>query len=125
MKIKVLLVDDEELILLGWQYMLETEGYQVLTALNAEKAIEIIRKENPDILITDLIMPGMNGVELCKKAKEINPKIEVVLISGHPVGLKNFQIDFIKAGGRDEFLKKPLYKDEIINTIKKITMQTS
>jgi YesN/AraC family two-component response regulator len=119
-KLRILLVDDEAIILIGWQKELEPEGYDVRTALTGREAVEMAKEEKPDIVITDLVIPDMNGVEICRKIKEMYPDTNVVLVSGHPVETKNYVMDFINAGGRDEYLRKPLIEDEIRNTIKKI-----
>jgi two-component system alkaline phosphatase synthesis response regulator PhoP len=117
-KVKILIVDDEELILIAWKKELETEGYEVRTALNGEEAIDEAVKEKPDIVITDLIMPGMNGVEVCTKIKEMYPDTEVVFVSGHPAQTEKQIMNFISAGGRDEYLRKPLLDNEIKDVIK-------
>jgi YesN/AraC family two-component response regulator len=120
MKARILIVDDEALILLGWESSLKSAGYDVKTALNGKEAIEIAYEQKPDIIITDLIMPEMNGVELCRKIKTISPETEVVLISGHPEEIYNYQRDFISAGGREAFLRKPLSMDEMIKAVETI-----
>ena len=117
LKIKILIADDEELILLAWKKELESEGYKVITALNGKLAVDAAAKEKPDIVITDLIMPEMNGVEVCRKIKEMYPDTQVVFVSGHPVQTEKQIMDFIAAGGRDEYLRKPLLKDEIKTVI--------
>jgi CheY-like chemotaxis protein len=122
-RVKILLVDDEEIILVGWQEALEPSGYMVRTSLSGKKAVEMAREEKPDIVVTDLVMPGMSGVEVCKKIKEMYPDTEVVFVSGHPHETEKQMMDFLKAGGRDEFLRKPLFKDEIIKVIEKITRE--
>jgi YesN/AraC family two-component response regulator len=120
MKARILIVDDEALVLLGWESSLKSAGYDVRTALNGKEAIEIAHEQKPDIVITDLIMPEMNGVELCRRIKTISPETEVVLISGHPEAIYNYQSDFISAGGREAFLRKPLSMDEMIKAVELI-----
>ncbi len=120
MKSKILIVDDEELILIGWKYTLRSAGYHVKTALNGKDALNIVKNEKPDIVITDLIMSEMNGVEICKAIKNESPEIDVILVSGHPDETKRFQQEFVEAGGSQEILKKPLSKEEIINAIESI-----
>lgn len=119
-KIKILIADDEELILLGWKKELESEGYEVRTALNGKEAVDAAAKEEPDIVITDLIMPEMNGVEVCRKIKEMYPDTEVLFVSGHPAQTEKQIMNFISAGGRDEYLRKPLLENEIRDVIKTI-----
>ncbi len=117
MKTRILIVDDEALILLSWENSLRSAGYDVKTAINGSKAMEIAHNQKPDIVITDLIMPEMNGVELCKRIKTLSPETEVVLLSGHPEAINKYQQDFINAGGRETILSKPLSINEMINTV--------
>lgn len=117
-KRKILLVDDEELILVGWQETLETAGYHVRTALSGKKAVEMAKEEKPDIVITDLVMAEMNGVDVCREIKKTFPDVDVLLVSGHPDEIRKCQMDFILAGGKDVFLRKPLLDEELVDTVK-------
>jgi len=117
---QILLVDDDELVLNAWKYTLESEGHEVKTALSGAKALESLSKGTPDIIFTDLVMPEMNGVELCSKAKAVYPGVEVVLISGHPGEIEKLQMAFLNAGGKDLFLRKPLLQEEIRDAVKTI-----
>ncbi len=119
-KRKILLVDDEELVLVGWREVLETAGYQVRTALSGKKAVEMAKEEKPDIVITDLVMAEMNGVDVCREIKKTFPDVDVLLVSGHPDEIRKCQMDFILAGGRDVFLRKPLLNEELVDTVKSI-----
>jgi CheY-like chemotaxis protein len=119
-KTRILLVDDEAIILLGWQKELESEGYDVKTALSGRAAVELAKEEKPDIVITDLVMSEMNGVEVCRQIKEMYPDTKVVFVSGHPLETQKHLMPFINAGGTDEYLRKPLLEDEITKTVKKI-----
>jgi CheY-like chemotaxis protein len=76
LKARILIVDDEALILLSWENSLKSAGYDVKTALSGKEAIEITLEQKPDIVITDLIIPEMNGVELCRRIKTISPETE-------------------------------------------------
>jgi len=119
-KPKVLIVDDEGLILLGWEYTLKEAGYEVVTAINGEEAMQVVVQMRPDLVITDLIMSGIDGVKLCSAIRQICPDTEVVLISGHPEQIEKYQQRFIEAGGRAEVLRKPLLRDEIIEAVESI-----
>lgn len=122
-RIKILLVDDEKIILKAYAKELELAGHDVYKAINGQEAIKIAQKDKPDIVFTDLIMPGMDGVEVCKKIKELYPDAEIVLVSGHPEDAAKNQVNFIRAGGRDEWLRKPLGPDELSNTVEKILLR--
>jgi YesN/AraC family two-component response regulator len=120
MKAKVLIIDDEELVLAGWEYALSSAGYQVSKASKGKDAVAIAKREKPDVVITDLFMPVMNGVEICKQIKAVSPGSDVVLISGYPEETPKFQMAFVRAGGRDLFLRKPLFKEELVEAVEKI-----
>ena len=123
MKPRILIVDDEAVIAISWEYLLKEEGYEVKTALNGKEAIETLNDMRPDIVFTDLFMPEMDGIELCKRIKAIYPETEVVLISGNPLQIKNSQRDFINAGGRGDVLMKPVSVATLIETIEDIMMK--
>jgi DNA-binding NtrC family response regulator len=82
-KAKVLVVDDEAIVREALGDWLKDAGYQVFTAENGPKALEVIEKEKPGIMIADLVMPGMDGIELMKRAKEFQPSIEVIIITAY------------------------------------------
>ncbi|RLB71425.1 MAG: response regulator [Deltaproteobacteria bacterium] len=80
---KILVVDDEESIRLLYQEELEDEGYHVKTAASAEEALEIVPDFHPDLVIMDIKMPGMSGVEALIKIKEMDRNIPVILCSAY------------------------------------------
>ena len=122
-KSKVLIVDDEELILRAYKKELEESGYHVLVAQSAKEALAIIKQDKVDIVLVDLVMPEMAGVEMCKVVKALSPDTEVVLMSGYIEEMEKSWIEFIKAGGRDFFLRKPLGERELIDTVKTILIE--
>jgi len=101
---KVLVADDETIVRESLRDWLGDVGHQVLTAENGIQALEIIRKEKPAVLITDLVMPGMDGIELMKKAREIAPGIEVIIITAY--GSIPTAINAIREGAYD-YIEKP------------------
>jgi DNA-binding NtrC family response regulator len=103
-KIKILVVDDEAIIRESLRDWLGDVGYQALTAENGFQALEIIEKEKPGVAIVDLVMPGMDGIELLKRAKEISPSIEVIIITAY--GSIPTAIAAMKEGAYD-YLEKP------------------
>jgi two-component system, NtrC family, response regulator AtoC len=82
-KVKILVVDDEAIVRDSLGDWLKDAGYHVLTAEDGHKALEVIDKEKPGIMIADLVMPGMDGIELMKRAKEQQPRIEVIIITAY------------------------------------------
>ena len=106
-----MLVDDEEGIRKVLGISLSDIGYQVFTAENGEEALEIFRRENPPIVLTDIKMPGMDGIELLRKIKHDNPDTEVIMITGHGdmelaiKSLKYRAIDFVTKPINDDILE--------------------
>lgn len=80
---KILLVDDEDSIHLLYREELEEEGYEIHSALSGEEALEKLGIVNPDLIILDINMPGMNGIEALRQIKGINPAIPVILCSAY------------------------------------------
>ena len=78
----ILCVDDNEQALSVRKFMLETRGYRVLTAAGSEQALELFREGGIDLVLSDLIMPYMDGNELVRRMKELAPEVPTILISG-------------------------------------------
>jgi DNA-binding response OmpR family regulator len=76
---KILLVDDEEGIQLLYQEEFQDEGYEVISAFTGEEALEKFRTESPDLVILDIQMPGMNGIEVLRQMKMIAPQLPIIL----------------------------------------------
>jgi len=105
MEKKILFVDEEEGIRKIQRIVLEDMGYEVFTAENGENALHIFRKTNPPIVITDIKMPGMDGLTLLKKIKQENQDTEVIMVTGH--GDMDLAIKSLKFEATD-FITKPI-----------------
>lgn len=119
-KARILVVDDSKIVLTGFRGILEEAGYEVETAQSGKEAVEKVKSRDFDIVYTDMLMPGMNGSELCEEVKKISSKTPVVLFSGSPQGVANHQTNFIISGGTEKFLRKPLSKNEILHVTKEV-----
>jgi two-component system, NtrC family, nitrogen regulation response regulator NtrX len=111
MKDIILIVDDEESICQSLKAILSDEGYQVLVAGSGEEAVKIVEEEMPQLVLLDIWLPGMDGLETLKAIKEINPQIMVIIMSGH--GTIETAVRATKLGAFD-FIEKPLSLDKII-----------
>jgi CheY-like chemotaxis protein len=111
----VLIVDDEELIRDHLGAMLKREGYSVLTADSAKEAIEKLGETKIDIVISDIEMPEMTGLELLTHIKSQFPHIPVLIITGFT---GKYQNNHIKDSGADGFITKPFKNVEIVESIK-------
>ena len=87
---------------------LRSDVYEVVTAYSGEEGLEVFEKSSPDIVLTDLKMPGMNGLEVLKRVKKANPETEVIIITGH--GDIDSAIEALQYGASD-FINKPI-RDE-------------
>lgn len=104
---KVLLVDDDEDITEFLSYNLRKEGYQLFTANNGRDAISIAKKEHPDLIVLDVMMPGMDGVETCLELKEIPIVQDAVLVFLTARDEDYSQIAGLEAGA-DDYISKPI-----------------
>ncbi len=102
---RILLIDDEEDILEVLSMALRSDGYDVFTAASGEEGIKVFERESPQMVLTDLKMPGMDGLEVLKRIKSSNPDTEVIVITGH--GDMDSAIDALRYGASD-FVNKPV-----------------
>jgi two-component system nitrogen regulation response regulator NtrX len=110
----ILIVDDEMSIIRSLGGLLTDEGYEVLSASNGYEALKIIDAESPDLVLLDIWMPGIDGLETLKEIKRTNPFVQVIIISGH--GTIETAVKATKLGAFD-FIEKPLSIDKVIVTI--------
>lgn len=80
---KILIVDDEEIVLELFRDVLEDEGYKVWAVSSGEEAVEKLKEISFDLIISDIRMPGMDGLELLQRSKEIDPEVEVIIVTGY------------------------------------------
>jgi DNA-binding response OmpR family regulator len=83
---RVLLVDDEEELLKAMKIRLASWGYDVITATNGKEAIRLVKKEVPDAVILDIMMPEMDGIETLKRIRRVNKKIPVLMFTAYSNG---------------------------------------
>ncbi len=110
----LLIVDDEPSILQSLGGLLSDEGFGVTTALNGYEALKIIEAESPDLVLLDIWMPGIDGIETLKEIKNENPNIQVIIITGH--GTIETAVKATKLGAYD-LIEKPLSIDKVIVAI--------
>jgi two-component system response regulator AtoC len=116
-RIKILVVDDEAIVRESLHDWLSDAGYHVLAAEDGPSALEIVKREKPGIVIADLVMPGMDGIELMRKAREIQPHIEVIIITAY--GSIPTAIAAMKEGAYD-YIEKPFCPERAELLIQKL-----
>ncbi len=102
---KVLLIDDEEPIRKVVGLYLRSHGYEVITAEDGQRGIELFQRESPPIVLTDIKMPGMDGIEVLERIKQMSPETEVIVITGHgdmDLAIQSLQLD------ASDFITKPV-----------------
>ena len=113
---KILVVDDEKIIRERMKSLLELEDYTVFIAANGLEALEIFMKEHPQIAIVDVKMPGMDGIEVLGRMKELDPDCEVFIVTGH--GGVETAVQALHKGAFD-YVTKPIEFDELALNIKR------
>jgi DNA-binding NtrC family response regulator len=118
MALKILVAEDEEITLKHVLSTLGSEGHEVVGEKNGSEAFDRINKDHFDLLITDVKMPVMTGLELLDKVKEIHPDMEVMIITGF--GSVGDAVDAMKRGAYD-YITKPFDLDELVIKVNKIS----
>ncbi len=113
--IKVLLVDDEEAFVDTLANRLKLRDLKVETVYNGEQALSAVEDKEPDVMILDLKMPGLHGMEVLRKIRKAYPKIQVIVLTGH--GTEKDEEEAKRLGGFD-FLKKPADIETLLGKIK-------
>jgi len=101
---KILVVDDEAMILEMMKTVFGNAGYEVFTAKNAQTALQVLGQENIMVMFLDLSLPGMNGIELCKKIRRENQIAIIFAFTGYS---NLFGLLECRAAGFDDFFEKP------------------
>ena len=120
---KILVVDDEIYIVHILDFSLGMEGYEVVTALDGEQALEKLKVEKPDLIVLDIMMPKLDGYEVCKaiKSDPVTRQIPVILLSakGRNVDQKmGFDV------GADDYITKPFSPRKLVERINQLLGQT-
>jgi DNA-binding NtrC family response regulator len=116
----ILVVDDEAAVRDGLQRILDGERFAVDTCLSGHRAIELLQDKEYDLIITDLKMPGMNGIEVLKAVKTLQPDVPVIMITGYAT--VDTAVDAMKNGAVD-YIAKPFTPDQIIEKVEKALEQ--
>jgi len=119
MSVRILVVDDEEDIVDLISYNLEKEGFTVIKAYNGEKAIELLKTGKPKLVILDLMLPGINGLEICRLMRK-NPGMEslpIIMLTA-----KGDEVDRILGleMGADDYITKPFHVRELIARVRAV-----
>jgi len=121
MKPRILVIDDEAAIRDSLRMILEYEDYRFLGASSGQEGIALAQRDRPDLVLLDIKMPGMDGMEVLRSLRATDEGLPVVMISGH--GTTATAVDAIKSGAAD-FLEKPLSSERVIVTLRNVLAQS-
>lgn len=113
---EILIIDDDQDVLESYQQLLEMSGYTVKAITDPTQVTPLLNKDWPGVVVTDMYMPGMSGMELMEKVKALDPELPVIMITGH--GDIPMAVDALKRGAID-FLQKPLQPAELLALLDK------
>ena len=113
---RLLVVDDDPALLRALSRTLSNDGYQVATAPDAERALEMVQHGPPQLVVTDLLLPSMDGIELLRRVKSATPTVEVILITAHASVER--AVEAMRLGAYD-FVEKPVQREELLRTVRK------
>jgi two-component system alkaline phosphatase synthesis response regulator PhoP len=114
---KILLVDDESDILQVISFRLEKAGYEVVLASNGEEALWMVEKESPDIVLLDVMMPGIDGFEVCKKIKQNDSNRKIIIYTDKVDGVN---AEKARESGADDFTVKTAALKYILEAINQL-----
>jgi len=117
--LKILIVDDEKDIVDLVAYNLEKEGYETLKALDGEKALQLVRTKTPDLVVLDLMLPGIQGLEVCKRIRKVPETAAIPIIM---LTAKGEEIDKVLGLeiGADDYITKPFSVKELLARVKAV-----
>ncbi|WP_279388673.1 response regulator [Pseudodesulfovibrio tunisiensis] len=113
---KILVIDDEKPTLRMFRLLLSAYGYEILTAENGESGLEVFRREQPGVVLTDIKMPVMDGIEVLRNIKAMNPHAEVIVITGH--GDMDLAIQALNLDATD-FIDKPVRREALETALRR------
>jgi DNA-binding NtrC family response regulator len=121
-RFRIFVVDDEIIIASTLATILQRSGFEAVSFTDPLEALEAARTNAPDLLITDVVMPGLSGIDLAISLKELIPKCKVLLFSGQAATANLLQA--AQSKGYDfELLSKPIHPADLLKKIKKVTEQ--
>ncbi len=122
MQANVLIVDDEPLVRQTLSEWMRRMNFHVFEAEGGRQAMERIRRDEPDIVISDVVMPGMDGIQLLKEARAIKADVSFLMISGYPS--HSTAVDLMNHGASD-YLPKPFTPEELTQRVNRTLLQKS
>jgi len=112
---RILVIDDEQAICWAFTQLLQPHGYLVSVAASAEEGLELAAKENPDLVLCDIRLPGISGIDALPKLKELNPDLPIIVMTAH--GTMETAIEATRRGAYN-YLTKPIHNEDALHQIR-------
>ena len=113
---KILVAEDDRMLLKSIAFKLEKEGYDVVTASDGRQAVELLEQENPDLVVSDIMMPYLNGLEVIPYVKAHSENIAMIMLTS--IGLEDTVVKAFELGA-DDFMTKPFNLGELLIRIRR------
>jgi CheY-like chemotaxis protein len=120
--VRILVIDDDAAVRDSTAEILSAHGYSATSAPDGEQGLNLLAAEKFDVVITDVLMPGMDGIEVVRELRKVRSEVKIIAISGGSHGTDRF-VDLRAAGalGADDILEKPFDEDRLIAAIQHLT----
>lgn len=116
----IILVDDDDEFLALLSGTLTRAGHRVTVAFDGQQAVNLYKSRPTDLVITDLVMPGKEGIELIVELKGLFPEVKIIAVSGAGINALGEYLQMAKALGANRVLSKPFSVDQILNAISEV-----
>jgi two-component system, OmpR family, response regulator MtrA len=120
----VMIVDDEPAMCAILKRIISGEGYRTISARDGEEALTLFTRYNPDVVLLDLMMPGISGLDVCRKIRQFSPGVHVIYLSAKVTPTPPWE-ESDPLARADAFLSKPATSVKILSTIRKVLRNTS
>ena len=116
---KILIIDDEKTVCTGLSKQLQQEGFDVKWELTGKDALELAESDDFDLIVVDLMLPDISGIEFCKSVRKIREKIKLIVMSGYIGVFEEKKTEFDQIDPEIQFIYKPFEKNELLSLIEK------
>jgi len=117
---KIVLIDDDNDLRDMVQFLLEREGYRVYATGDGDVGIRYVIEEKPHLLITDIVMPDKEGLEIINETKQTNPNLKILAVSGGGVIEASHYLSLANGLGADRVLAKPFHNSDLLSAVKEL-----
>ncbi|MBF0549876.1 MAG: response regulator [Deltaproteobacteria bacterium] len=117
---KILVVDDDRSLRKMLCLTLRKDGFEAIEAADGNQAIKLVESESVDLVLTDIVMPDKEGIQLIIELKRTNPEIKIIAMSGGGLALSELYLTMAKQVGADQIIAKPIFRDDLINMIRQL-----